>query len=222
METPTIPDWIREFKHDGYTNVFSVLPNCKSLYGTETLYGDWAAPVLLLLKDGLPTDKLEARIARGEINPWRHAQKELGDDGGQRTNNRLAKLADRIDTPKLYGSATANMLCDIPGMSRKLPGFDNGELHIYLVRVLQWVVSSMPNLRVIACCGKEAWYLSCHAMNLSDKAKSWQEYRDNNEGRHLVGQVQRKTIKATAHYHTARNSDIQIAQNWDLLANLLS
>jgi len=37
---PIIPNWIRDFRCPGWTNVFQLVPNNKHLYGTETLFGD--------------------------------------------------------------------------------------------------------------------------------------------------------------------------------------
>jgi len=138
-ERPHVPDWIREFSYPGWTNVFQLVPKNESLYGTETLFGDWDASILLLAKDGAPTGVIRALRDKGESRPWRHAQREMGDRGGLRTNERISDFAAMIPGEKLYGSATANLLYDDPRWSRSLPGFYDGPLNVFLQRVLCWV-----------------------------------------------------------------------------------
>ena len=229
IETPAIPEWIREFKHPGYTNVFSFLPKCERLYGTETLFGDWGAEVLFLAKDAAPTHVIkslaekEAEKGKDVCGAWRHAQR--GDAGGFRTNEQLVILANEIQCSKLYGSATANMLCDDPRWSRALPDFKNGPLHDYLIEVLRWVVDKkqMPNLRVIACLGADAWHLTCNALDLTcnalDREKESiksRKYRD--EDKYIVGKVGDREIAATSHYHpAARVSKEEKKRSWDNL-----
>ena len=127
--TPPIPDRFRGFSHDGYTNVFSFVPSCERLYAIETLFGDWDAPVLLLAKDAAPAD-VNRKLPKTEgVGAWRHAERERGDPGGWRTNDRLKELAKQVPSSKLYDSALANLLCDDPRWSRALPGFYSGPLH---------------------------------------------------------------------------------------------
>src|SRR5882724_518998 len=83
LERPRIPDWIREFSYPGWTNVFQLVPTNDHLYATETLFGDWASRVLLLVKDACPAPAIPG------ASDWRHAQRELGDKQGWRTNERL-------------------------------------------------------------------------------------------------------------------------------------
>jgi hypothetical protein len=211
--TPSIPSWIRDFRHDGYTNVFEFLPDNPRLYGTETLFGDWGAQTLLLAKDAAPAQIIKS-------SGWRHAERTLGDSGGWRTNERLKELADLIPGSKLYGSAAANMLYDNPRWSRSLKGFRYGPLHDYLVKVLRWVVFSMPNVRVIACLGDESWYLTSMAMGESGAAKRWSDFRNNAQA--LAGTIEGKTVIATPHYHpAARISSTRVQANWHSLDEVL-
>jgi len=139
-ERPTVPEWTRKFSYPGWTNAFHLLPTNNRLYGTETLFGDWNSQVLLLLKDCGPTGELKLGITDPhETNPWRHAQRELGDKGGCRTNEGLVEFASILPGGKLYGSATANMLYNEEGWSRALKGFKSEPLQGFLQRVLQWV-----------------------------------------------------------------------------------
>lgn len=90
--TPAIPQDFRRFAHDGYTNVFSFLPDCTRLYATETMHGDWDAQVLLLAKDAAPTDAIRERAKAEGCGAWRHSQRCRGDRGGCQTNERLRTL----------------------------------------------------------------------------------------------------------------------------------
>lgn len=220
-KTPTIPSWIREFSCSGYTNVYSFLENCPRLYGTETLFGDWSSEVLLLAKDGAPTHVIKSLSLKEGQGAWRHAQRELGDSGGWRTNERLVKLANRVPGSKLYGSATANILFDDPNWSRSLPGLKTGQLNDYLVKVLTWVISSMPNLRVIACLGDDAWYITSCVLGDKEAAHNSVHYRNN--GLHISGYIGGKLIAATSHYHpAARVSATSIGANWDVISKILN
>jgi len=143
---------------------------------------------------------------KGERRPWRHAQRALGDTGGFRTNERLARAAAMIPGGKLYGSATANLLLDDPRWSRNLPGFFDGHLHGYLARVLAWVIQSMPHLQRIMCLGAEAWFLTCTVMGRSECAREFARFRDANLP--VEGFVNGRSVIAYASFHpAARVSD---------------
>lgn len=219
-DTPRIPDLFRRFSCTGYTNVFSFLPDCPRFYATETLFGDWEAPVLLLAKDAAPT-KVIRELARTEGNgAWRHAERRRNDAGGYRTNERLVEVSKRLPGPKLYGSALANLLCDDPRWSRALPGFFSGPLHDYLADVLRWVIDSMPNLQAIACIGEHAWFLTAHVLGQSVVAREAARYRD--EERFITGHVGARMILATSHFHPARGSRDQWNLGWARLVTALS
>jgi hypothetical protein len=207
MPQPKVPDWIR--KHvppTGWTNVFSLVPSNERLYGTETLFGDWDGKTLLLAKDGAPTEVIRALRDKGDPQPWRHAQRERGDAGGYKTNESLAAAAARLPGGKLYGSATANLLCDDPGWSRSLPGFYSGPLHDYLKRVLTWVIETMPNLERIACLGRESWFLTSVTLGRPELSQEFASYRTSCQP--MVGLCGRKKISAFALFHpAARVSD---------------
>lgn len=223
-----VPDWIRKFSYPGWTNVFQLVPNNKSLYPEDlrpdwkTQFNDWNGKILLLAKDGCPTRVIREAVNEGESQPWRYAQQELGDEGGWRTNNRLHRFASVIPGGKLYGSATANMLYDNPGWSRSLPGFYGGPLHEFLKPVLGWVLESMPRVEWVACLGKEAWFLTCMTLGNPSAAERFKEYRES----HLpvVGSVGNKRITAFPLYHPAAlgNAINEMGDGWQALGAALS
>lgn len=217
--TPDIPERFRRFAHPGYTNVFSFLPSCPRFYATETLFGDWNACTLLLAKDAAPTSVIRTLAEREGQAAWRHAERTKGDQGGWRTNERLAELSAMLPGAKLYGSATANMLCDTPGWSRSLPGFRSGPLHNYLVDVLRWVISNMPNLRGIACIGQDAWFLTSVVLGKPEVSREGRAYRDNE--RVLVGKAAGRSIGATCHFHPSRGSRAQWQLGWSAMSGHL-
>ncbi len=211
-DRPRVPDWIRKFSYPGWTNVFQLVPNNESLYCTETLFGDWNGRVLLLAKDACPTSAIREALDEGETLPWRHAQRQLGDKKGWRTNERLSSLVSLIpDKKMLYGSAAANMLCDDPGWSRSLSGFFAGDLHEFLKCVLAWVVASMPRLEWVACLGNEAWFLTCVTLGDSTSATRFKEYRDSHKP--ALGFVGKRTMGAFPLFHPAARVDVQAMED---------
>lgn len=202
MERPNVPQWIRAYvPPPGWTNVFALVPSNEHLYATETLFGDWNGRILFLAKDAAPTHIIRALRDKGERRPWRHAQRELGDPGGWKTNEWLAAAAATLPGGKLYGSATANLLYDDPGWSRSLPGFYSGQLHEYLARVLAWVLEAMPNVTVVACLGEEAWFLTSAVLGVPEVGRKFAEHRD--ACCPATGQCGGKRIAAFALYHPA-------------------
>ena len=148
-----IPDWIKNFRYEGYTNVFEIIKDCPRFYATETLYGDWDAEVLLLAKDAAPAHVIYELFKKEGKDAWRHAQRRLWDKGGVKTNERLDRLVKKFlpelhkDGNLLYGSALANLLFNEPNWSRPLPGIKRGALFTHLGSMLKWVIEEMPNLR---------------------------------------------------------------------------
>lgn len=152
--TPPLPDWIRSARVPGYITAHVRLPGVTRLFGTETLYGDWDGQVLLLAKDFAASRVLEERLARGEPDPYRH-----GTDSESLTNRRPKRFLPLLGCGSgsegfLYGSALANLLREDGEMSGSLP--NRREALPYGMAVLTFVVSHMPNLRVILCMGWEA------------------------------------------------------------------
>jgi hypothetical protein len=223
LEQPPVPDWIRAFSYPGWTNVFQLGPTNDHLYPLalraewKSQFNDWNGPILLLAKDGCPTRAIRDCVEKGESQPWRYAQRELGDARGWRTNERLANFAYTIPGGKLYGSATANMLYDDPRWSRSLPGFYDGPLNVFLQRVLCWVADSMPKLEYIACLGAESWFLTCQTMENFVAAADFQQYRDSRNP--VDGRIGEKEVGAFPLYHpAARVSTDLMESGWRAFA----
>lgn len=225
---PQVPDWIRRFSYPNWTNVFHLVPNNKSLYPValhadwQSQFNDWNGRILLLAKDGCPTRVIRDRVNEGDPQPWRYGQRELGDEMGWRTNERLYGFASMIPGGKLYGSAAANMLYDDPRSSRKLEGFKSGSLQEFLQRVLRWVVESMPRIELVACLGEEAWFLSCNVLGDFVAASQFKKYRDAH--RPVAGLIGKKEIIAFPLYHPGAlgNAINEMNEGWRALASILN
>jgi hypothetical protein len=222
LTPPPVPEWVRQFSYPGWTNVFQLVPNNESLY-PEALrpdwklqFNDWNGRVLLLAKDGCPTRVIEESRDKGELQPWRYSQQELGDEGGWRTNNRLYRFASSVPGGKLYGSAAANMLYDNPGWSRALPSFFVGPLHDFLKCVLVWVLESMPQVEWVACLGEEAWFLTCSTIGNPTAARKFKHYRDSFQP--VVGTVGKKIVSAFPFHHPSRVSNDAGEKEWRAFA----
>jgi hypothetical protein len=162
---------------------------------------------------------ISQRIEEGESHPWRYGEPT---EKGSLTNTRLFRFASMIPGGKLYGSATANMLYDGPGMSRKLEGFKEDSMQDSLRQVLCWVLESMPHVEWVACLGKEAWFLTCNTLGDALAVKQFQGYRESY--RSISGIVGEKKICAFPLYHPAARGDAinDMESGWRSFAKLLS
>jgi hypothetical protein len=217
--TPEIPDRFRHLSFPGYTNVFSLLPDCNRFYCTETLFGDWDAQTLILAKDPAPASVIKSRVSLEGEMAWRHSEHARNDSGGWKTNERIASQCRILPGTQLYGSATANMLCDKEGWSRTLPGFRRGILREYLHQSLCWVIENMPNLRAIACIGTDSWHLTADVLGRPESANHASKYRDAE--RLLEGSLGARSLVASCHFHPSRGSREQWALGWKTLARHL-
>lgn len=154
MPTPPLPYWIRDASVEGYVTAHALVPGETRLYGTESLFGDWDAPVLLLAKDFAPSRLLHERLAEGDPRPYRHVP-------DLRTNVRLRMLVGalcRSDDPErcglLYGSALANLLRDDGRWSGALP--NRREALAYAERAFAFTLAHMSRLEAVVCMGREA------------------------------------------------------------------
>lgn len=162
--------WIRHAEVPGYATAHRLCPGETRLFGTESLYGDWAGDVLLLAKDFGPSRILRERIAAGDPRPYRH-------EPGMRANLRLRELASPVEhLGLLYGSALANLLRDDGHVSGALPNRE--EALAYGVHVARFVVERMSALRWVVCLGLEAWECACGALGLEG---DWRAHRDSGE-----------------------------------------
>lgn len=223
--TPPIPPWIKEFRDPSrpiaFMNAFELMPSQTRLYATETLFGDWDAAVLLLAQDAMPWSTFQALHQREGDSGWRHAVRSR-DQGGWKTNEKLCSLVNTYLSGHacLYGSAAAHMLSVGTryrhGQANRMHGGGLGE---HLQETLMWVLTSLPNLRAVACLGQEAWNLTCATLErpeLRDKI----ELRDQG---HLISQrCDKREIVLSFHYHpVATNSPALHELSWIALQRAL-
>lgn len=194
--TPPLPDWIRDFRHPGYTSVFELLPGERKLYCTEGLLGDWDGEVLLLAKDAMPVHIARQRIADGDPNPWRHGVRGK-DLMGWRTNERVLELDGVMPGTSLYGSALAQLMKNEASTSGPLQDMGPGPLRNHVRAVLCFVVSEMQHLRAIVCLGNDAWELVSEVASLSD-------HQHHPRGPAAEGMVAGKALSLFRLYHPSR------------------
>lgn len=169
--TPPVPDWLQSFRHPCYTNIYEMYPAEDRVFGTESLFGDWDAEVLLFAKDFAPRSVIEARRAGGDPRPFRHGDREQErrftppdrkvNTMGCRTNEHLKNLVAVLGTmPLLYGSALGGLMRNDGKTSGRLPD-EKRVLREYAVPLLRWCVTQLPKLRAIACLGNHAFDVVC-------------------------------------------------------------
>lgn len=208
--TPPLPQWLTGFHLPGYVNVYEVLPDETRLYGTESLYGDWNARVLLLAKDFACSDILHQRIAAGDQRPYRH-------EPTLRTNRALQQLAGPLCTADdakhcglLYGSALASLCRDDGNMSGALP--NRAAAIEFGSRVLEFTLENMPRAEVIVCLGAEAWLCASSTLGFCEK---WITVRDATQFVSYGG------LKIVAAYHPAARVTKEKARSpWKLVGSL--
>lgn len=216
---PQIPNWIRSFRYQDFTNVFEILPDVDRLYATETLFGDWEGRVLLLAKNAAPAHVIEALSRTEGDAAWRHAQRRLGDTSGWKTNERLSALVEQHLTGVgcLYGSAAAHLMSNDQNWSRRLPELHNGALEVHLIQVLRWVLREMHKVEAIACLGEDAWRMACNALDQNAHAGQSRLFRNRGEPLELT--CLDKSIVLTSHYHpAARVSSVEMQRGWVALS----
>lgn len=163
--TPTpLPEWLTSYRQPPYRNIYEICPQERFVFGTESLYGDWDAELLILAQDVGPADEFEKLRDAGHPHPFAHREFRPGFPrydpaagmGGAGTNKTIFRLAEHVSCTKLYGSA-------LIGMCR--PGADyHGTLprptlvRDFCVRVLRWAIDPerMPKLRAVICLGNLA------------------------------------------------------------------
>lgn len=205
---------MRSFRLDGYVNIYELLPNEPRIYGTESLFGDWNAPLLVLAKDFAPSSFILDRIQRGCTDPYRHSTRF-------RTNQVLCNWLQpflRAGTPPncsgiLYGSALAGLLrADgerSGGLASRAAAIEYGG------RVLRLVIENMPSLKVVVCMGTEA--RACYSTAIGvvpDNLGIETEFQLGGQRRGIVG--------LAAHHPAARMSNLTKAAPWERLRELFS
>lgn len=147
--TPSIPSDIRGIGVKGYVSVYELLPEEQRLFGTESMFGDWHSPLLLLAQDFAPAQFVRDRIAQRHPDPYSHDPKIT-------TNRNLEDMSSSaVQLGALYGSALGPLLKDTAGFGSALP--NAGAALAATERVLQFTIESMPNLRAIVCMGSVAY-----------------------------------------------------------------
>ncbi len=205
--TPPIPNWIRDFRTRAYTNIYELCPNEPRLYGTESLYGDWDAPVLLLAKDFAPCTLVDERILKQDPRPFRHKCK-------MKTNVMLQQYTASLNCPLLYGSALAGLLRNDGKVRGALP--DRAAVMPYARDVLRFTMSQMPNLVTIACLGADAW--SCATQALEIKNADWKTHRIERRAIN-VGTI---NLVALAHPSTFPGGRATVEGDWQAMSQRLA
>ena len=243
--TPTLPEFILNYdglkvpsRNDGadveWVNAFSpkyLGPGVRHLYATETLFGDWDAEILLLAQDALPaaalTSLINSNLSNGltRESAWRHADRvKFGDKKGWKTNKTIKDLMDKYAPQEkaLYGSAAAHMLYSDGGLNyrQNLLGFKHPLLTAYLVRVLNWVVKNMPNLKLIMCLGEHAWRISNEAAKTGE-AKKFVQYRDDSQALDVMIEGRRVSLVPAFHPMAIKALD-EKERPWKVLSEVLS
>lgn len=150
-----IPDYIRHvheeiwFPRTHYLNAFERLPATETrLYGTETMYGDWNARILLLLQDWCNSQLLEDRISENHCDPWSHKP-------DMKTNNLLRCGFGPEGSPGLlYASALAHLLKKRPNQGALPPRFK--VVLPFLAKVMNFTFANLPRVQVVVCFGRYA------------------------------------------------------------------
>ena len=223
--------------------------NVDRFYCTETLFGDWNGEVLLLAQDAMPAPVLKRditafkKIGIPASEAWVHADKDnpnrkyLDEDrrksrGGFKTNKFLIENKEKYIGSRgvLYGSVSANMLFDNKGeeeFQQKdiVSGFNNSEAREYMLSVLEWVVTNMPNLKVIFCVGEMAWRVSSDFSNLKKKDRHHRDY-NGEPPKSLRVEIGGREIDLISSYHpsgpTSADKVQRTKRSWEYLREFLN
>lgn len=152
-------------KYCPYTNIYEICPNEPYVFGTESLYGDWDAELLILEQDAGPAGEFERLRDNNHERPFAHREWRPGyprynpkdGTGGAATNEIVYRLGEHLACAKLYGSALIGMCRPRTNYSKDKPPPDTG-IRPHCVEVLRWVLDphQTPELRAVMCLGKKA------------------------------------------------------------------
>lgn len=165
INTPPLPRWIRDYRIEGYTNVYELLPDEEKLFGTETLFGDWHGRLLLLAQDFAPDCYVKKRIKTNQMTPYHHKL-------SCQTNTRLtgylrdSGLTEGDRSGILYGSALGPLMRNDDNWRGPLPS--RHDALAFGSKIVDFTVSQMPNLAVVMCLGTKAWECGVNAFSASD------------------------------------------------------
>lgn len=209
--TPQLPDWLRSFRTPNYTNIYELIPEENRLYGTESLFGDWDAEVLLLAKDFGTSQLVRERMAAGDSRPYRHEDKPR--HLGYLTNRNLLEFATPLGGTLLYGSAMVGLLRNDGETSGWLR--DRSAVKEFVTAALQFTLTNMPRLRAVACLGVDAWSFSAQLFDTDPQA--WAVQRES-RAPHMHGSV---AIFALTHPSRQTGGKLKVLQNWRALGDWL-
>ncbi|GMV24581.1 MAG: hypothetical protein AMXMBFR58_06120 [Phycisphaerae bacterium] len=192
--TPLIPSEFRRFRaQPEYTSIFEIYPDETRIYGTEDLYGDWDAEVILMAKDAGNSRNFKPREQGGLGWAWVH-------NPSRSTNRNLIPLAEQLPGGKLYASFLGPLLRNDGGESGPL--FMDGRVRAFVRSLFEWTIASMPRVQTVAVLGQEAWREVVTAAGKEPESREWKP-------RHLSGDplsvsVAGKEIRLVALNHPAR------------------
>jgi hypothetical protein len=214
--TPPIPRWIRDYRATSYRNIYEFCPKETRLYGTESLYGDWGGTLLLLAKDFAPSSLVEQRRQTGDERPFHHTDWRTEPKGpGAQTNRNLEQLVEPIRCGKLYGSALAGLLRSDGKVSGALS--EKKEIGQFVREVLRFTISHMPNLRVVACLGVDAWTWATEALGCGGLL----DWSDHREKRKPVVTADGLRLFALAHPSRTPGRKAKVEGDWEALGREL-
>ncbi len=166
------------------------------LFGTENMpsHGDWKAEVLLLAQDcGIVKHLIERIRIR---HPCPHGYGE-----SVQTNAKLSSLQRiaPLPTPVLYGSVVGSLWRRGENKTGAPPAW-NEVLPSYCVPMVRWVVTTMTNVRAIACLGPYSWIGVMSAANRTYRFKKdgFEEHREFRDGEKWID-VDVPSYPPTAH-----------------------
>jgi hypothetical protein len=186
--------WLRSFRaQPHFTSIFEIYPNETRMYGTQEMYGDWDAELLLMAKDAGSSRIFLPRSVGGRGWRWTH-------DPSRPTNRNLEGIARDLGCPLFYASFLGPLLRNDDQESGPLT--ITAETRVFIERLFVWTVRRMSKLKTVAVLGNDAWRELAVAAGVGTEASRWKE-------RHLSGQplsieLAGKKISLFALNHPAR------------------
>lgn len=207
--TPSLPEWLRSTRVDGYRNVYELLPSESKLFGTESLFGDWNSRILVLAKDFYPSTYVQQRLRTPDI-AHRHNPKAPTNKRLIRYVGDLRESTDPTTCGILYGSALASLLRDDGKKSGKLPNLESAM--DFGAKAVRFAVDHMPRLGFIVAMGQEAWLAT---QRIFGHGESWPYAQE------CIDPIHTGSYKLIATRHPSRGRHFDHEQRWDLIRSLL-
>jgi hypothetical protein len=165
--------WLRSFRaQPHFTSIFEIYPNETRMYGTQEMYGDWDAELLLMAKDAGSSRIFLPQTEGGRGWRWTH-------DPSRPTNRNLEGIARDLGCPLFYASFLGPLLRNDDQESGPLT--ITAETRVFIERLFGWTVRRMSKLKTVAVLGNDAWRELAVAAGVGTEASRWKE-------RHLSGQ----------------------------------